>query len=107
MAPAIGILHTAPLNTGESIVQILSHRADLAAGDHIVLAAVAELADGGDNSSGTGAECLLQRAVLGSADELDYRAPGFPVLPWLAIVMCIGALVLVVLDDTQRSTLIA
>ena len=26
-----------------------------------------------------------------SADELDYRAPGFPVLPWLAIVMCIGA----------------
>ena len=40
-----------------------------------------------------------------SADELDYRAPGFPVLPWLAIVMCIGALVLVVLDDTQRSTL--
>lgn len=39
-----------------------------------------------------------------SADELDYRAPGFPVLPWLAIVMCIGALVLVVLDDTQRST---
>ena len=33
-----------------------------------------------------------------SADELDYRAPGFPVLPWLAIVMCIGALVLVVLD---------
>lgn len=42
-----------------------------------------------------------------SADELDYRAPGFPVLPWLAIVMCIGALVLVVLDETQRSTLIA
>ena len=40
-----------------------------------------------------------------SADELDYRAPGFPVLPWLAIVMCIGALVLVVLDETQRSTL--
>ena len=40
-----------------------------------------------------------------SADELGYRAPGFPVLPWLAIVMCIGALVLVVLDDTQRSTL--
>jgi len=29
------------------------------------------------------------------------------VLPWLAIVMCIGALVLVVLDETQRSTLIA
>ena len=26
-------------------------------------------------------------------------------LPWLAIVMCIGALVLVVLDETQRSTL--
>ena len=26
-----------------------------------------------------------------SADELDYRAPGFPVLPWLAIVMCIVA----------------
>lgn len=39
--------------------------------------------------------------------SLDYRAPGFPVLPWLAIVMCIGALVLVVLDETQRSTLIA
>ena len=39
--------------------------------------------------------------------QLDYRAPGFPVLPWLAIVMCIGALVLVVLDETQRSTLIA
>ena len=40
-----------------------------------------------------------------SADELGYRAPGFPVLPWLAIVMCIGALLLVVLDETQRSTL--
>ncbi|NMM98004.1 amino acid permease [Bifidobacterium sp. DSM 109959] len=40
-----------------------------------------------------------------SVSELGYRAPGFPVLPWLAIVMCIGALVLVVLDETQRSTL--
>lgn len=40
-----------------------------------------------------------------TADELGYRAPGFPVLPWVAIVMCIGALVLVALDDTQRSTL--
>ena len=38
-------------------------------------------------------------------DELGYRAPGFPVLPWAAIVMCIGALVLVAFDDTQRSTL--
>ena len=38
-------------------------------------------------------------------DELGYRAPGFPILPWLAIVMCIGALVLVALDDTQRTTL--
>lgn len=38
-------------------------------------------------------------------DELGYRAPGFPVLPWLAIAMCIGALVLVALDDTQRTTL--
>ena len=47
MAPAIGILHTAPLNAGESIVQILSHRADLTAGNHIVLAAVAELAEWG------------------------------------------------------------
>ncbi|MCH9276022.1 amino acid permease [Bifidobacterium amazonense] len=40
-----------------------------------------------------------------SAGELGYRAPGYPLLPWLAIVMCIGALVLVVLDETQRSTL--
>ncbi|KFI92507.1 amino acid permease [Bifidobacterium saguini DSM 23967] len=40
-----------------------------------------------------------------SVSQLGYRAPGFPVLPWLAIVMCIGALVLVILDDTQRSTL--
>lgn len=38
-------------------------------------------------------------------DELGYRAPGFPVLPWAAIVMCLGALVLVAFDDTQRSTL--
>lgn len=38
-------------------------------------------------------------------DELGYCAPGFPVLPWAAIVMCIGALVLVAFDDTQRSTL--
>ncbi|MBW3081277.1 amino acid permease [Bifidobacterium saguinibicoloris] len=41
-----------------------------------------------------------------SPDELGYRAPGFPVLPWMAIVMCIGALVLVILDETQRSTLL-
>ncbi|KAB8287162.1 amino acid transporter [Bifidobacterium ramosum] len=40
-----------------------------------------------------------------SVAELGYRAPGYPVLPWLAIVMCLGALVLVALDDTQRSTL--
>ncbi|MBT1164992.1 amino acid permease [Bifidobacterium felsineum] len=40
-----------------------------------------------------------------TVDELGYKAPGYPVLPWLAIVMCIGALVLVVLDETQRSTL--
>ncbi|MBT1181705.1 amino acid permease [Bifidobacterium sp. CP2] len=39
-------------------------------------------------------------------DELGYRAPGFPVLPWLAIVMCLGALVLVILDETQRATLL-
>lgn len=40
-----------------------------------------------------------------STDELGYRAPGYPALPWLAMAMCVGALVLVVLDDTQRSTL--
>ena len=40
-----------------------------------------------------------------SVDELGYRAPGYPVLPWLAMAMCVGALVLVVLDETQRSTL--
>lgn len=38
-------------------------------------------------------------------NELGYRAPGFPVLPWAAIVMCVGALALVALDETQRSTL--
>ena len=42
-----------------------------------------------------------------TVEELRYRAPGFPVLPWLAVAMCAGALVLVVLDDSQRMTLFA
>ena len=39
------------------------------------------------------------------ADELGYRAPGYPVLPWMAMLMCVGALVLVALDPAQRPTL--
>lgn len=41
-----------------------------------------------------------------SADDLKYRAPGFPFVPIAAIVMCIGALVLVICDSSQRSTLL-
>lgn len=40
-----------------------------------------------------------------SVDDLGYRAPGYPVLPWLAIAMCLGVLVLVALDPSQRPTL--
>ncbi|TPF97506.1 amino acid transporter [Bifidobacterium sp. UTCIF-39] len=40
-----------------------------------------------------------------SVDELGYRAPGYPFVPWAAIVMCALALVLVVFDESQRSTL--
>lgn len=39
-------------------------------------------------------------------DELRYRAPGYPFVPIAAIVMCVGALALVVLDPSQRSTLL-
>ncbi len=38
--------------------------------------------------------------------ELKYRAPGYPFVPIAAIVMCIGALVLVICDPSQRSTLL-
>ena len=41
-----------------------------------------------------------------SVDDLKYRAPGFPFVPIAAIVMCIGALVLVICDPSQRSTLL-
>lgn len=40
-----------------------------------------------------------------SADDLGYRAPGYPILPWLAIAMCLGVLVLVAFDPSQRPTL--
>ena len=38
--------------------------------------------------------------------ELKYRAPGYPFVPVAAIVMCVGALVLVICDPSQRSTLL-
>ena len=38
--------------------------------------------------------------------ELKYRAPGYPFVPIAAIVMCVGALVLVICDPSQRSTLL-
>ena len=41
-----------------------------------------------------------------SVSELRYKAPGYPFVPIAAIVMCVGALVLVVLDPSQRSTLL-
>ena len=41
-----------------------------------------------------------------AVDELRYRAPGYPFVPIAAIVMCVGALALVVLDPSQRSTLL-
>lgn len=41
-----------------------------------------------------------------SVDELGYRAPGYPFVPWAALVMCVGALVLVAIDPAQRSTLV-
>ncbi len=41
-----------------------------------------------------------------TVDELKYRAPGYPFVPIAAIVMCIGALVLVICDPSQRSTLL-
>ena len=39
-------------------------------------------------------------------EELGYRAPCFPLVPVAALVMCMGALVLVVADPSQRSTLL-
>ena len=41
-----------------------------------------------------------------SVSELRYKAPGYPFVPIAAIVMCVGALVRVVLDPSQRSTLL-
>nr|WP_239457602.1 amino acid permease [Bifidobacterium pullorum] len=41
------------------------------------------------------------------AEELGYRAPWFPLVPVAALVMCVGALVLVAADPAQRSTLLA
>lgn len=38
-------------------------------------------------------------------EKLGYRAPGYPLVPIASIVLCILALVLVVLDPAQRSTL--
>ena len=84
MAPAIGVLGTAPLNAGEGIVQVLGHRADLATGDNVVLAAIAELANGGDDGCGAGAEGLLQGAVLSSLNELVYAE--LPLLNLIALV---------------------
>ena len=38
--------------------------------------------------------------------ELKYRAPGYPFVPIAAIVMCVGAQVLVICAPSQRSTLL-
>ena len=39
-------------------------------------------------------------------DSLAYHAPGYPAVPIIAIIMCLFALVLVVADPSQRSTLL-
>lgn len=41
-----------------------------------------------------------------SVDSLAYHAPGYPAVPIIAIIMCLFALVLVVADPAQRSTLL-
>lgn len=42
-----------------------------------------------------------------SADELKYRTPGYPVVPWLAFGLCTASCVLVVFDPSQRFALVA
>ena len=41
-----------------------------------------------------------------STDSLGYKAPGYPIVPIVAIVLCVFSLVLVAWDPTQRSTLL-
>lgn len=42
-----------------------------------------------------------------SVDELKYRTPGYPVVPWLAFGLCTASCVLVVFDPSQRFALVA
>ena len=70
VCPALGIFELAPLDACQRIVQGLGNSADLSAADGIANACVAKLTDGRYDSSRTRTPSLLQRAVLGSCDQL-------------------------------------
>ena len=69
----------------------------------VVLTAVLSAANSGLYVCSRMVWSLAQGHTVG---ELKYRAPGYPFVPIVAIVMCVGALVLVICDPSQRSTLL-
>lgn len=58
-------------------------------------------------------QILFRRRLIASGKDpsdssaLAYRTAGYPFTPLLAILMCLGALVLVALDPSQRPALLA
>ena len=70
MTPTIGIFYTAPLDTGQLVVELLAKRADLVVVDLVLVVVPRKLADGGDDSGRADAPSLLKRAVLRGLEEL-------------------------------------
>ena len=62
--PAVGVVHAAPLDAGQRVVQVTGQGAHLVVVDDIVLAVDAQLAHGGDDGSGAAAPDLVDLALL-------------------------------------------
>ena len=72
--PAVGILETAPLQTGQHVVELHGQLADAVVygliADVDMLVAVRELANGGNYGGGAGAEGLAEPAAFAGLEQL-------------------------------------
>lgn len=73
ISPAVSVFALAPLNTCESVVEVLSGLSDLSVINSVLFALVAEFSDGRYDSGSTAAPSLLESSVLHSLLKLVNR----------------------------------